>query len=291
MDITNPSEADIQYLKDHFNFHEVVLDELTEPGHRPKVGRYADYLFLILSYPTLNKAKRILFPRELEILITKTHVITAHIGMIPPLHALFEELENRPETRNEYMDVSSANLFFNITHKTLENILTKLDHIENRLTHIEKEIFLGEQRKMVFEISIAKRDIIDFRRILAPQTTIFESLTTEGENFFGKEFAPYFKDLHGKFEIAWNEIQNQRETIQALSETNESLRAVKTSEILQVLTVFSVIFLPLSLIVNIWGMNVPLPLASRAVDFLIILGIMAATLTLMIMYFKKKQWL
>ena len=291
IDIENPKREDIQYLAEHFNFHEVVLDELMEPGHRPKVGRYADYLFLILSYPTFNKAKRILFPRELEILITKTHVITAHIGIIPPLQSFFKELESRPEARNEYMDASSANLLFHMTHRVLENILTKIDRIENRLTRIEQEIFRGEQRKMVFEISVAKRDIIDFRRILAPQTTILESLVTEGENFFGLEFAPYFRDLHGTFEIIWNEIQNQRETIQALSETNESLRATKTAETIQVLTVFSVIALPLSLIINFWGMNMPLPFSTRATHVWVILGIMGAVFAITIGYFKKKEWL
>ncbi len=291
IDIENPKREDVQYLAEHFNFHEVVLDELTEPGHRPKVGRYADYLFLILSYPTLNKAKRILFPRELEILITKTHIITAHIGVIPPLHVFFEELENRPAARSEYMDESAANLLFHITHRVLENILSKLDRIENRLTRIEQEIFRGEQRKMVFEISVAKRDIIDFRRILAPQTTILESLVTEGASFFGEEFVPHFRDLHGTFAIIWNEVQNQRETIQALGETNESLRAAKTSEVIQVLTVFSVIVLPLSLIVNIWGMNIPLPLSAEALGFWVILGILGVALALMIAYFKKKRWL
>jgi magnesium transporter len=291
IDIESPKREDIEYLAKNFNFHEVVLDELTEPGHRPKVGRYSDYLFLILSYPALDKGKRILFPRELEILVTKTHVITAHIGTIPPLRAFFQELTDRPEKRNEYIDGSTANLLFHLMHNVLENVLGKIDRIENRLTYIEKEIFRGEQRKMVFEISDAKRDIIDFRRILAPQTTILESLVTEGENFFGKEFVPHFRDLHGTFGIIWNEIQNQRETIQALGETNESLRAAKTSEIIQVLTVFSVIFLPLSLIVNIWGMNVRVPLSAHSMGFWFILGLVGVAVTLMIVYFKRKKWM
>lgn len=291
LDISSPKKKDIQYLKDQFNFHEVVLDELMEPGHRPKVEHHDDYLFLILYYPTLNKAKRILFPRELEILITKTHIITAHAGTIFPLQALFHDIETHDTAKNEYMDGSTANLLFHIMGRTFKNTLTKLDRIEKRLNSIEEEIFRGEQRKMVFTISAAKRDIIDFRRILAPQTTVLESLVTEGENFFGKEFTPHFKDLHGTFGIIWNEIQNQRETVQALSETNESLRAAKTSEVIQVLTVFSVIILPLTFIASIWGMNVPLPFGSGAVDFLIILGIMATTLTVMVAYFKKKQWL
>ena len=97
--------------------------------------------------------------------------------------------------------------------------------------------------------------------------------------------------MRGTFGIVWNEIQDHRETIQALAETNESLLSAKINEIIKVLTVFSVIVLPLTLIASIWGMNIEnMPLTSVS-GFWVLIGIMVTILVAMIGYFKKKKWL
>jgi len=291
IDIQNPKPADIKYLRKNFNFHELVLEELMHPGHRPKVEHHDDYIFLILYYPAFNKIKKETFPREIDILVTKTHIITSHSEAIIPIKTLFEQIGQYATAKKEYMSESTGHLLFYIVNGILENALVKLEHIENEVNYIESEIFKGEEHRMVLEISVAKRDIIDFRRILAPQASVIESLADDGLKFFGNELKPHFEDLRGTFGIVWNEIQDHRETIQALAETNESLLSTKINEIIKVLTVFSVIFMPLTLIASIWGMNInKMPLTS-ANGFWVIIGIMVGVLVSMIGYFKKKRWL
>jgi len=292
VDIKNPKQTDIRYLRENFDFHELVLEELFSHGHRPKVEHHDSYLFLVLYYPSFDKKSKGTLPKELEIIATKTHLITAHTGDILPLAALFEKLQTHEESRREYMSETIGHLLFWIIRGILENTLTKLEHIEQKVEYIEDKIFRGEERKMVFEISVVKRGIIDFRRVLAPQTSVIESLALEGTQFFGPELEPHFQDLRGTFGMIWNDIEEYRETIYALSQTNESLLSTKTNEIIKVLTVFSVASLPLSLLVNIWGMNMKgMPLTESGVGFWIILGAMGVILVAMFVYFKKKKWL
>ena len=292
IDIQDPKPKDIKYLKENFNFHQIVLEELIPPGHRAKVEHHEGYIFLILYYPAFSKETKETFPRELDILVTKTHIITSHYETIIPVKSLFDQINLHKAAKKEYMSETTGHLLFYIIKGILENALTKLEHIEAEVEYIEQEIFKGEERKMVFEISIAKRDIIDFRRILAPQKLGIESLVHEGVDFFGKDLEPHFEDLRGTFGIVWHELENHWETIQALGETNESLLSTKTNEVMRVLTVFSVIFLPLTLIASIWGMNIEnMPLTGSPAGFWVMLGVMGVMLTAMVAYFKRKKWL
>jgi magnesium transporter len=183
-------------------------------------------------------------------------------------------------------------LLFYVLNNIWKNSLTKLVRIDEKINEIEKEIFRGQEKEMVLEISLVKTDIINFWRIVDPQKETLESLTEEGPDFFGKELSHYFIDVLGTFGQTWNALKTYKETILALEDTNQSLLSSKINEIMQVLTVFSVIFLPLTLIASVWGMNIPgMPLTFSSLGFWLILVLMTVMSILMLTYFRKKQWL
>lgn len=292
IDVKNPTAADIRYLEEHFAFHELVLEQFRSSGHRPRVEHHDGYLFFILYYPAFDDQSKTILRREIDVIATKTHIITNHFKTILPLEIFFRKITSDQKQREECMSETAGHLLFYIMREILENMLAKTEHLERKVDEIEAKIFNGEERKLVFEISIAKRDIIDFRRILAPQTSVLESLATEGVQFFGKELEPHFADLRGTFEVTWNEVQEERETIQALAQTNESLLSTKINEIMKMLTVFSVIFLPITLVANLWGMNLTaMPLGEQREGFWVILGFMGILLITMVAFFRKKKWL
>jgi magnesium transporter len=291
VDIQNPTKEDINYLKEKFDFHPLVLGELMPPGHRPKVEHHKDYLFMILYYPIYDRIKRETRSRELDIIVTKNILITSHYKFILPLKALFDICNIYEDSRKNYMDKNTGFLLFHILSGFWNNCLVKLEQIEKRLDFTEKEMFRGKEKEMVGEISFIKTDIINFWRIIEPQGPILNSLLTEGISFFGEELSPYFNDILGTYGRAWNEIKTYKETILALEDTNQSLLSTKTNETIKVLTIFSVIVLPLTLMASIWGMNVPVPWSDSPFGFWFILGIMAVSLVLMFLFFKKRQWI
>jgi len=292
IDIKSPNDKDVEFLRNSFNFHDFVLEELIKPSHRQKVENYDDYLFMMLYYPVFHKASKEVSEQELDIIITRSHLITAHYQGISPLDSFFREINSKNQTKEKYMSETVGHLLFYAIHKILEDISAKITAIEKQVRYIEKEIFKGGEKEMVFEISRAKRDIIDYRRIVGPQTSAIESLQIEGVKFFGETLAPHLADLRGSFGILWNNLQDQRETLQALGETNESLLSTKTNEVIKILTVFSVIFLPITLLANIFGMNLEyLPLSKTPIDFWTVLGVMALIAIIMVIYFKRQKWL
>ncbi len=292
VDIRDPNEKDIRYLREHFNLHPLILGEIIPRGHRPKVEHYSNYLFMILHYPIYSKEKRETRSRELDIIVTKDVLITSHYKSILPLKSLFDTCNLYKEEQKKYMSEEAGHLLFFLLNEFWENCLTKLTRIDKRIDETEKHIFSGKQKEMVLEISLIKTDIINFWRIIEPQQQILESLSREGTSFFGAKLAPYFADLLGTYDKAWNQLKTFKETMVSLEQTNQSLLSSKINEIMQVLTVFSVIFLPLTLIASIWGMNIPnMPFTFSSLGFWIIIILMVVLTGAMTFYFHKKKWL
>ncbi len=292
IDIQNPTKKDIGYLREKFNFHPLVLEELIIPSNRSKVERYPGYLYMIFYYPIHSKEKRETRPREVDIIVTKDTVITSHYFSIFPVKALFDRCNLYAKARNLYMDQGTGYLLFYIVDGLWKSCITKLSRIGERIDEIEKKIFEGREKEMVLEISLVKTDIINFWRIIEPQKKILESLFKEGSDFFEKELTHYFSDILGTFSQAWNALLTYKETILAMENTNQALLSSKINEIMKVLTIFSVIFLPLTLIASIWGMNFKfLPLSELPLGFWGIIAFMVILSALMFIYFRKKRWI
>lgn len=292
IDIEKPTKQDIAYLKKNFNLHPIVLEEFLIPSHRPRVENYKDYLFMIFHVPYLDKEKQEIKPRELDIVVTKDHVITVHNQSILPLKSLFDQCNLYDEAKKNYMNNSPGHFLYYIIHDILEYVSPKLEFIEDGIDHIEEEVFQGKERKMVTKISLLQRVIIDFRRIIEPQKSFFDSLLVEGVEFFGPKLEPYLYDLSGSYASIWNFLQTHKETIESLGNTNQSLLTTKTNDVMRVLTIFASIALPLTLITGVFGMNTTLPFTGRAgIDFWTIVAIMVVTALVLLAFFKKQKWL
>jgi magnesium transporter len=293
IDINKPSEHDIKYLKKRFSIHPLVLDELINPSPRPRVEPHQNYVFMVLYYPMYNIETRETSSRELNIIVSKKAIITSHHQTIPPLKTLFDGCKFQKQARKTYLSEGTGQVLYYILIAFWKNCFKKLEKINERIDNIQKDIFSGKEKEMVLEISLVKTDIINFWRIIEPQKEVIESLLKEGLKFFGKPLLPYFSDILGTYERVSNALETKKETILALEDTNQSLLSTRINEIMKILTIFSVILLPLTLIASIWGMNFPLslPLTDSPIGFWTISGIMLIISIIMIIYFRKKKWL
>ena len=109
------------------------------------------------------------------------------------------------------------------------------------------------------DISNAKQEIINFRKVIRPQRAAFSDLERNKQRYIADDLDIYFDDIVDASERIWDMLENYKEVVEALESTNESAIAHRSNEIFRILTAFSVIFLPLTLIASIWGMNVHVP--------------------------------
>lgn len=289
IDIEKPSKSDIEYLRQNFKFHNIVLDELMPDTIRTKVDNYDDYFYIVLHFPSFNKEKRTVHSQELDIIITKTAIITSHKETLIPLKAIFDKCNNYQEEKEKYLLDGPAKILYSILEDLLNTCFSQLDHISENIDRSEKSIFSGMEKQMIEEISIIKRNILDFRRAIKPQKQILGSLYLVINKFFGNGFSPFYNDLLGHHLRLWDTLDNYKELTESLETTNATLFTSKLNETIKILTIFTALLLPISIIVGIFGMNVAVPLQNHPQGFLIILGILIITLSVIYLFFKKRR--
>ncbi len=290
LDFQAPSEKEISEIKKRFNLHPLVIEEFSTPTLRPKAAEYGNCIYLAIHIPLYDTKNKTTYPGELDIAICENSLITTHDLEICQLTNLFNELKKSKKKRGLYMNQSPGALLRYILEILLESCFPRLDHISKKLDHIEKEIFSDHEKEMVFEISLVKRDILNFRRTMKPQRTVFESLLRDSK-YIEPELRPYFQDLIGTNIRIWNMLESAKETIESLESTNNSLLSNQLDMTMKVLTIFSAIMLPLTFYSNVMSMSIDIPLHNNPDAFWIhaLIMIMIAIFTFTI--FKIRKWL
>ena len=291
IDFENPDSSTTRYLQEHFNIHPLAIEEFITPTIRPKATVYPNCIFLTLHIPLYDNIERTTYPGELDIVITKDHLITGHDHKIFQLTEFFEKLRNSEGKRKIFMSDTSAHLLYNLVEILVESCFPRLDHIHRNIDIIEKHVFNGDEKEMVREISIAKRDVLNFRRTLKPQRSILESLAQMDTKLVNPELKPYYQDLVGTNIRLWSSLESAKETIESLEETNNSLLSNKLNLTMKVLTVFNAIFLPITVYSNLMSMNTPIPFENNIIGFWLHSLLMLIISILTIILFKFKKWI
>lgn len=291
IDIADPNDDDILFLQENFNIHPLAIEEFVTPTFRPKATQYNSCLFLTVHIPLYDTKKRTTYAGEVDIVLTKTHLITGHRQEIYQLKTLFDGLKQSEGKKRLHMNETPAHLLYSILEILIESCFPRLDHISQRIDEIEDEVFNGHEKAMVKEISFVKRDILNFRRTLMPQRSILESLAVNHHEYIEQKLHPYFQDLVGTNIRLWNTLSSAKETIESLEDTNESLLSDKINEKMRIITIFSVILLPSTLYANVLGINVHVPLQEQPDGFWLHIGMMVIIGILTVVIFKLKKWI
>lgn len=289
IDILNPSADDVVYIEKNFGVHPLAMEEFMTPTIRPRATRFSNCLFLTIHVPLFDSQTRSTFPGELDIVMTKDHLITGHKDYIYQLDQFSKLLEENPARREASMSKTPSHLLYAILQILMESCFPKLDHIVKNLDHIENEIFRGNEREMVREISVVKRDMLGFRRTLKPQRSILESILEMG--ILTDDLRPYYQDLIGTNIRIWNTLESTKETIESMEETNDSLLSNKLNSTMKVLTLFSAILLPMTVYSNIASMSTNIPFGHHPYGFWIHAAILLSIGLVTITIFKVKKWL
>jgi magnesium transporter len=290
IDFQEPNADDILKLQKRFNLHPLVMEEFSTPTLRPKAAEYDNCVYLAIHIPLYDSENKTTYPGELDIVICENTLITSHDVEIYQLTDFFNELKRSKKKRELYMQQSPGSLLRFILEMLLDSCFPRLDHISKKLDFVEKEIFAQHEKEMVFEISLVKRDILNFRRTMKPQRSVFESLTQE-HKYIEKELRPYFQDLIGTNIRIWNMLESAKETIESLEATNNSLLSNQLDMTMKVLTIFSAVMLPMTVYSNILAMSADIPFGKDPNAFWIHLGIMLVLSLATITIFKARKWL
>jgi len=289
--IDDPRLAHREWLEEHYEFHPLDWEDVYSRNQRPKLDVYDDYLFIVLHFPIFEKSSGRLLTAEMDMFVGPDYLITFTETPIAPLQAMFERMESREELREQTFSKGSGYLLYKIVDTNTDAAFPMLRKMGNKLDRLEDKILEGRSSEIVKDISNAKQEIINFRRIVRPQRAVLRDLERTKQRYLADEMEIYFDDISDAAERIWDTLENYKEVVEALESTNESVLSHRLNDSFRILTAVSVVLLPLTLIASIFGMNVPVPGEGEEFAFLGIMLMMAVMLVLLVAYFRRRGWL
>jgi magnesium transporter len=291
INIERPRGADRAWLEEQFpEFHPLDYEDVFSRNQRPKVDEYDEYLFVVLHFPAFDKSVGRLNAAELDIFVGPDFVVTLPNEAMAPVEYLFERCRTREEFRDEIFAKGPGYLLYKVVDDCVDASFPMLGKMGHKLEGIEEDIFEGRNTEIVRDISNVKQEIINFRKIIRPQRAALGDLERT-KRYIPEDLEVYFDDINDANERVWDMLENFKEVVEGLESTNESVISHGLNDVLRVLTAFSVIMLPLTLIGTIWGMNVGVPGEGSVEAFWVIIGVMVVVLGGMLAVFRKRGWL
>ncbi|HEY7707784.1 MAG TPA: magnesium transporter CorA family protein, partial [Gaiellaceae bacterium] len=229
---------------------------------------------------------------ELDVFLGPDYVVTLPTVELLPVTRLFSRVREDERQREELFANGSGRLLYEILDDLFDYCFPILDKIGHKLDAIEDDIEQEEDsQEIVRDISRAKQEIISYRKIIKPQRPTLRLLERHVERFLPEDLELYFDDLVDASERIWDLLDNYKEVVEALEATNESAIQHRQNDVLRVLTVFSAVLLPLTLLASILGMNVDFPGSGTAGAFWVMVAAMVAVFTGLVAFFRWKRWI
>lgn len=291
VDFEDPSEDEIDILRNEFGFHPLLIDDCIASHSQPKVDEFDDYFFLVIHscfFYSDKETEEALSIRELDIFVGRNFVITYHNGHVRAVSTNRKRCEHGPQSMTKGADF----LLYSILDSLVDNYFPIMDTLSERLAKIEEDILTDPHPSLQAMMFAQRRNIVTLRKAVGPQREIVARLMRPGFPFVGDEARPYFKDIYDHIFRIYDITEMSRELIAQDMESYISSVNWRLNETMKTLTIIATFLLPIGTIASFFGMNVELPefkwgiWGYLSVWFWIIL---ASVLTLV--YFKKRKML
>ena len=280
-------------LADRFGWHPLDVEDIVSTRQRPKVDDYDEdgYLFVVLHFPAYDKSVARLDAAELDIFLGPDYLVTIPNRELLPVTRLFGRCESDEALREQLFAKGSGRLLYEVLDDLFDYCFPILDKIGHKLRSVEEDMSERRAEEIVHDILNVKLEIISYRKVIKPERPALRVLERRVAKFLPEELELYFDDIVDAAERIWDQLDNYKEVVEALEATNESVISHRQNDVLRVLTIFSVILLPLTLISGIFGMNVHFPGFGTSTGFWAVIGIMVAAVAGLVAFFRWKRWL
>lgn len=291
IDIREPNAANIDYLRDEFDLHPLLLEDIMSRIQRPKIDVYDDYLFIVMQFPIHNKRTRVNVASEIDMVVGRDYFITLHDGQLKPLVNMVDAIFANPDTAKRLMERTPGHLLYEVVDRLVDYCVPIIPQVAERVERLEEKVFERPSLQTVQEISLVRRDIITLRRIIKPQLAVVSQLEHRDLPFVSRDIDAYWGDISDHLGRIWDSIDDFRDVLESLSDTYNTLTSHRLNDVIKALTMISVIVLPMTLVTGIFGMNVPLPLEGSSWALLAITAAIGLLGVLMVIIFRLRRWI
>ena len=280
--------AELQKLGEHYELHPLVMEDIVNTGQRPKIEVYPDYLFIVakmLYYKNGNIENE-----HISMIVGRNYLLTfqeAYGDVFDPVRERLETAKGRIRGR------SADYLLFALLDSIIDNYFLVIDDMSDRIESLEANLFIDQRNENITaEIQELKRTILRIRRSVFPLREVVSRLERMDNDLIQEKTINYIRDLHDHIVQISENIDIYREMTWGLMDLYMTTISNRMNEVMKVLTIMASIFIPLTFIAGIYGMNFEyMPELQWKYSYFVLWGVMIVIFFLMLYYFKRKKWL
>ena len=288
VDISGPSTEDGRLLSDVFHFHPLSVEDALSVVQFPKVESYPGYLYIVLHGIDIESGEHAFATRDIDFFLGPNYLVTVHDGQSRSI----AEVRDVCGRHERILAEGPVALIHRIVDAMVGHYRPAVEAIEARIDHMEEEAIRGRER-LVRQMVKLRRDLAFMRRVLTPQRDVIGRLARREFSAIADEMAYRFRDVYDQVVRSSDEAILFQDRITGILEVNLATVSNRLNRVMQLLTVMSTIFLPLTVLTGMWGMNVPLPHfpGGDNAQFWWVLAIMIGIGTTMLAIFRRQRWL
>ncbi|HUP61030.1 MAG TPA: magnesium/cobalt transporter CorA [Thermoanaerobaculia bacterium] len=289
VDISDPVQSDVEpLLEEWFRFHELAAEDALSPSTLPKYDSFPRYDFFVFRMTSLKHAVQAIETEKLSCFLGRNFLITIARIKLEAIDAIWSRLPQ--DARHLQRGVDFA--MYSFLDYLVDEHFPLLDDIEERMDNIQTMIFSSPSQTLLDELLELKRELNVLRRALLPQRELLNQMSRGNAKFIQQPHLIYFRDLYDHMYRIGESIDVERDMATTTMEAYLSVVANRTNDIMKVLTVFSAMILPMTLITGIYGMNFPgMPEFQWRYGQIFAFALMAVVAVVMMMWFWRKGWL
>jgi magnesium transporter len=289
VDLDQPSSEEARILSTVFHFHELAIEDALSAVHHPKIESYGDYLYLILHGMDFSAAKHRFHTRDIDFFLGAQYLVTVHPGVSRSIGKISQVCSRDTRLLGEGPGV----LMYRIVDAMVDNYRPEVEKLSARLDKIETEIFENPKPDLVRRILNFKKDVSSLRQVVLPQRDAVGRLARREFPLVNEQLAYRFRDVHDHLVRLADEAMFFQDRVASILDAHLSAVSNQLNAVMKVLTIIATLFMPLTVLTGMYGMNVHLPHlpgGDRA-QFWWICGMMFAMSAAMLAFFRRKHWI
>ncbi len=288
IEFLRPEAAEIQKMGELFNLHPLAIEDLINPQYRPKIDTYENGLLIVLRDADVDRMQKSLSALELDLFLGRNFLITVHAERMECVEMAIARLNGAAA---RIIGRGPDYLAHTIIDLLVDDNLQLLSWLEEEISELEEAIFSNPDKAALQRAAKLRKSIVYLQRVLGPQLELIRRLSGDDLPFIKKSLRVYFRDVYDNLARINDLVFGYREMISTDMAIHQALVSNKLNEIMKTLTIIATIFLPLTFIASIYGMNFEfMPELSHPLGYPIVLGVMALLGGLMFWWFKRRGW-
>jgi magnesium transporter len=287
VDLSEPSADESQILQDVFHFHPLSVEDARSKLQFPKVESYPGYLYLVLHGIDVKKGQSVT-TRDVDFFIGRNFLVTVHDGQSKTI----ERLRGVCDRHSRLLGDGPMALTHRLIDSMVDDYRPVVEEIETRIGTLEDLAFTGKEN-LSRQLLKMKRELASLRRVLVPQRDAIARLARREFPQISDELSFRFRDVYDHLVRLTEEAVLFQERVTGIFEVNLTLVSNRLNQVMKVLTVMSTIFMPMTVLTGMWGMNIALPRfpGPDAAQFWWVTGILATMSATMLALFRRKGWI